>query len=105
MLEPIEAATKLLSAASYPTIGDIRLVFLSIQDFLDMYIGQEEFSQSMVAASIHQKIDEYWNIMDKSSIISAILDPHTKLKIFNKTEVINAKKAVQEIVDQYKNSL
>ena len=56
----------------------------------------------MVAAFIHQKIDEYWNIMDKSSIISAILDPRTKLKIFNKTEVINAKKAVQEIVDQYK---
>ncbi|CAG8550431.1 6021_t:CDS:2 [Cetraspora pellucida] len=101
LLEPIEAATKLLSAISYPTISDIRLVFLSIQDFLDTYIEQDEFSQKMVAASIHQKIEEYWIIMNKSSVVSAVLDPRAKLKMFSKTEAIDAKKTVQEIMDQY----
>ncbi|CAG8790177.1 4324_t:CDS:1, partial [Dentiscutata erythropus] len=38
LLELLEAATKLLSVIFYPTIGDIHLVFLSIQDFLDSYI-------------------------------------------------------------------
>ncbi|CAG8684934.1 13875_t:CDS:2 [Cetraspora pellucida] len=82
LLEPIKAATKLLSATSYPTI--------------------EEFSQAMVAALIHQKLEEYWNIIDKSFIVSAIFDPCTKLKIFNRTEVTNVKNIVQEIMDQYK---
>ncbi|CAG8785098.1 14292_t:CDS:2, partial [Cetraspora pellucida] len=101
LLEPIEAATKLLSATLYPTIGDIRLVFLSIQDFLDSYIGQEEYYQNMVAASMYQKIEEYWNIMDKPSIVFAVLDPHAKLKIFNKIKIVNVKSAVQELMNQY----
>ncbi|CAG8531333.1 10170_t:CDS:2 [Cetraspora pellucida] len=102
LLEPIETATKLLSATSYPTKGDIHLVFLSIQDFLDSYIGQEEFSQIIVAASIHQKLEKYWNIIDKFFIVSAVLDLCAKLKIFNRTEVTNVKNIVQEIIKQYK---
>src|SRR5260364_183215 len=101
LLEPLEAATKLLSATSYPTISDIHLVLLSIQDFLDLYLEQDEFSQKIAAASIHHKIEEYWNIMDKPSVVSAVLDPRTKLKTFNKTEAIDAKKTIQKIMDQY----
>ncbi|CAG8581429.1 3264_t:CDS:2, partial [Cetraspora pellucida] len=101
LLEPIETATKLLSATSYPTISDIRLVFLSTQYFLDRYIEQDEFSQKMVAASINQKLEEYWNIMNRSSVISAVLDPHAKLKTSSKTEAITAKRTVQEILDHY----
>ncbi|CAG8472059.1 6953_t:CDS:1, partial [Racocetra persica] len=44
LLEPIEATTKLFSTILYLTIDNIRLVFFGIQDFLDKYIGQEEFS-------------------------------------------------------------
>ena len=101
LLEPLEAATKLLSAASYPTMGDIRLVFLSIQEYLNMCIEKEEFSQNKVAELIYQKIEEYWTIMDKPSVISAILDPRTKLKIFDQTNTVDAKKAIQEAMNQY----
>ncbi|CAG8475106.1 255_t:CDS:2 [Scutellospora calospora] len=83
---------KLLSAASYPTMGDIRLVFLGIQDHLSTYMEQSEFSQKTAATSIYQKIEEYWVIMDKSSIVSTVLDPRAKLKIFDKAEAISAKK-------------
>ncbi|CAG8680081.1 6813_t:CDS:2, partial [Cetraspora pellucida] len=62
LLKPIEAAMKLLSASSYPTIGDIRL----------------------------QKIEEYWTIMDKPSVVSAVLDLHTKFKIFGKEEAVKS---------------
>ncbi|CAG8743055.1 7328_t:CDS:2 [Cetraspora pellucida] len=64
LLKPIETAMKLLLATSYPTIGDIRLVFL----------------------------EEYWVIMNKSFIVSTVLDPCAKLKFFDKTEAISAKK-------------
>ncbi|CAG8746804.1 6794_t:CDS:2 [Cetraspora pellucida] len=53
LLEPLEAATKLLLATSYPTMGDI------------------------------------------------LLDPCTKLKIFDIADAVNAKKAIQEAINQY----
>ena len=40
LLEPIKAATKLLSTILYPTISNIHLMFLNIQDFLD-YMTEE----------------------------------------------------------------
>ncbi|CAG8451964.1 10739_t:CDS:2, partial [Cetraspora pellucida] len=46
LLELLEAATKLLSAALYPTMGDICLVFLNIQEYLNMCIEKKEFSQN-----------------------------------------------------------
>jgi hypothetical protein len=64
-------------------MGDIRLVFGGIQVYLEDQIGEEGFTQDEMASSILQKIDDYWQIMDRSSIISAILDPRTKLTIFS----------------------
>ncbi|POG59794.1 hypothetical protein GLOIN_2v1847956 [Rhizophagus irregularis DAOM 181602=DAOM 197198] len=52
LLEPLEKTTVLLSASSYPTISDVRFLFLGIQQHLDDYIGEEGFSQSEVASSI-----------------------------------------------------
>ena len=64
-------------------MGDIRLVFGGIQVYLEDQIGEEVFTQDEMASSILEKIDKYWQIMDRSSIISAILDPRTKLTIFS----------------------
>ena len=82
ILEPLEKATKHLSASSYPTMGDTRFIFKCIQFHLEELMGKEDFTQHDVAASISQKIGEYWEIMDSSSIASAILDPRTKLSVF-----------------------
>ncbi|CAG8750272.1 2106_t:CDS:2 [Cetraspora pellucida] len=104
-MQKMETALRLVVAdhlsihALYLTIN--KQLSLNIQDFLDTYIEQNEFSQKMVAASIHQKIEKYWIIMDKSSVVFTILNPCAKLKMFSKTEAIDAKKTVQEIMDQY----
>lgn len=84
LLEPLEEATMHLSASSYPTMGDVRLVFEGIQDLLEDQIGVEGFTQNEMASAILQKIDKYWQIMDHSSIISAILDPRNKLTNFSR---------------------
>jgi hypothetical protein len=102
ILEPLEKATKHLSASSYPTMGDVRFVFESIQMHLDECSGKDNFTQRDVAASILQKIGEYWNIMDRSSITSAILDPRTMLSVFSEESKQSACTHIQSIFETYK---
>ena len=72
----------MLSAASYPTIADVRFLIMEIQEHLQFYIDKDDFSQSIIASSINQKIGEYWNIIDSATRIATILDPRTKLVLF-----------------------
>ncbi|EXX74310.1 hypothetical protein RirG_052310 [Rhizophagus irregularis DAOM 197198w] len=102
LLEPLEKATVLLSASSYPTISDVRFLFLGIQQHLNDYIGKEEFSQSEVASSILQKIDQYWEVVDSSTLASTVLDPRTKLTLFSAgEESTNAINAVKRRFSEY----
>ena len=59
MLELLEKATVVFSATSYPTIADVRFLIIEIQEHLQFYINKDDFSQSMMAFSINQKIGEY----------------------------------------------
>ena len=82
MLELLEKAIVVLSATSYPTITDVHFLIMEIQEHLQFYINKDDFSQSMMASSINQKIGKYWNIVDSATHIVAILDPHIKLALF-----------------------
>ncbi|CAG8840459.1 3511_t:CDS:1, partial [Cetraspora pellucida] len=106
LLELLEKATKHLSAASYPTHDDIRFVFMSLQQHLDVYIKKERFSQNNIATSINKKLVEYWEIMDSSSIVLAVLDLRTRLKIFNDiTEQENTINLTHQAFNLYKSQL
>ncbi|EXX61653.1 hypothetical protein RirG_169170 [Rhizophagus irregularis DAOM 197198w] len=95
LLSPIERATRLLSASSYPTHGDVRFVFLGIQEHLSRYINDESFSQHIVADAIYQKLSNYWPIMSESSQISSLLDPRVKFSAFeDEIEKTNAKNLI-----------
>ncbi|CAG8733490.1 9475_t:CDS:2, partial [Rhizophagus irregularis] len=95
LLSPIERATRLLSASSYPTHGDVQFVFLGIQEHLSRYINDESFSQHIVADAIYQKLSNYWPIMSKSSQISSLLDPRVKFSAFeDEIEKTNAKNLI-----------
>ncbi|CAG8673862.1 6531_t:CDS:2, partial [Dentiscutata heterogama] len=103
LLEPLKVTTEYLSSASYPTLADVRFYFNEIQMNLDFYIGQNNFTQSEIAASIFQKIDEYSSLMDATSVISTILDPRTKLNAFHNNEIQDAKQQVLRLMDHYQN--
>jgi hypothetical protein len=106
LLEPLEKATVLLSAASYPTISDVRFSFIGIQQHLDDYIGKSGFSQSELASSIYQKIDQYWEIVDSSTLVATVLDPRTKLTLFSAgEETTNAINTVRSHFTEYHNPL
>ncbi|GBC05962.1 hypothetical protein RclHR1_06530002 [Rhizophagus clarus] len=82
ILEPLERATVYLSAAQYPTIADIRFVFLGILEHLESIIGDDNFEQKELASSVNQKIGEYWNIINQQTLVSTVLDPRYKLSLF-----------------------
>ena len=100
LLSPIERATRLLSASSYPTHGDIRFVFLGIQEHLSRYINDESFSQCTVAVAIYQKLSNYWPIISESSQISLLLDPRVKFSAFeDEIERAGAKNLVLNLTE------
>lgn len=81
-------------------MGEIRLVYLGIQSHLKRFEEDDNNTQHEVANSIFKKIDEYWEIMDKFSITSAILDPRNKLTVF--TDQPSARQHIRTIYDIYK---
>ncbi|GBB94534.1 hypothetical protein RclHR1_23760001 [Rhizophagus clarus] len=97
LLEPLEKVTVLLSASFYPTILDIRFLFLKIQQYLDNYVRKEGFSQSRMVSSILEKIKKYWEVVDSSTTVATILDPCTILTLYaigeESTNVVNAIKS------------
>ena len=95
VLEPLERATIYLSAAQYPTIADVRFVFIGIIEHLEHIIGVDDFTQSELASSVKQKIDEYWTYVNQQTLVPTILDPRYKLSLFETG--IPAAKAVSAI--------
>jgi hypothetical protein len=94
ILKPFERATRLLSASNYPTHGDVRFVFLGLQEHLLQHMDTD-FSPDTVAGAIYQKLDTYWSIMDEALQISSLLDPRTKLSAFkDEVEKTRAKNLV-----------
>ncbi|GBC27415.1 zinc finger BED domain-containing protein RICESLEEPER 2-like [Rhizophagus irregularis DAOM 181602=DAOM 197198] len=102
LLEPLEKATKYLSASSYSTMGETRFIFSGIQAHLTKNMENETFTQREMATLIHRKIRQYWMIMDKSSITSAILDPQNKLTIFSDESRLSALQHIQDTYNTYK---
>lgn len=83
-------------------MGDTQFIFAGIQTYLATYMEKEDFTQCEMAALIFQKIKDYWKIMDRFSITSAILDPRNKLSIFSDELIPNARTHIQAIYEIYK---
>ncbi|PKC57138.1 hypothetical protein RhiirA1_401630 [Rhizophagus irregularis] len=98
VLEPLERATKNLSGSLYPTIADVRFYFNEICDHLKYCVERKDgFGQYMLAASINEKLKEYWLIIDNNTTISSILDPRNKISLFEPGEpTTNAIAALRE---------
>ena len=102
LLQPIERDTCFLSGSSYPTHGDIRFVFLGMQEHLMRYKNEERFFQKAMADAIYKKLEEYWSIMDANSCISAVLNPRTKLSVFlTDIEKNKVKDSINKLAEHY----
>ncbi|CAB4427925.1 unnamed protein product [Rhizophagus irregularis] len=77
LLSEFEMATTELSGQTYPTIAHVRVIFLSLLSYLNAQNGSEYLLNDMVK-QIKPKLENYWNIMDDNSKVSAFLDPRYK---------------------------
>lgn len=101
ILRPINHATELLSGSSYPTLGDVRIVIMSLLAHLTRNSIESVNSQVEVAKAIKAKLETYWPLLRQSSIISALLDPRTKLSAFTQDDQSHAKFTLQKVYDEY----
>ena len=72
----------------YLTIADIWFYFNGIQDHLNYCIKLNDFDQYMLANSINQKIENYWEILDDAITITLILDLWNKVSLFELGKLI-----------------
>ncbi|CAG8521004.1 12500_t:CDS:2 [Acaulospora morrowiae] len=82
LLEPIYQATNLLSASSYPTFGDLRMVFLVIADIIHKAQQENNTIQKRMADKMNIKLNKYWEELKSVFQEATILDPNNKLTPF-----------------------
>ena len=72
---------------------------------MQRYNENEDFTQREMAALIYKKLEEYWNIIDSSSVTSAILDPRNKLSVFSRESIQDARMNIQAVFDIYQEQV
>ncbi|CAG8515934.1 28186_t:CDS:2 [Dentiscutata erythropus] len=70
---------------SYPTLEDLHLIFITIKKSLEEIINNtvEETTPKLVATAMAIKSDKYWQKLDQSSFMIALLDPNIKLSLYD----------------------
>jgi hypothetical protein len=101
ILQPINDATELLSGSSYPTLGDVRIVMMSLLAHLDRNSIASINSQAEIARTIKTKLETYWPLLRESSITATLLDPRTKLSAFTHDDQSHARSTLQKVYDEY----
>ncbi|GBC39169.2 zinc finger BED domain-containing protein RICESLEEPER 2-like [Rhizophagus irregularis DAOM 181602=DAOM 197198] len=84
-LQRMETALKMLAAKH----DSVRELMPDIEAWTKIkYCVEREdgFGQYMLAASINEKLKEYWLIIDNNTTISSILDPRNKISLFEPGE-------------------
>ncbi|CAG8600367.1 7255_t:CDS:2 [Paraglomus occultum] len=104
ILEPIYKATELLSSSTYPSQGDIRIVFIGLLRHLQDHSTNGN-SQQTVASAIRTKLDEYWTTVDSTTYIGTILDPRYKLSVFEESQRPTIMQLLQDKHDEYSPSI
>jgi hypothetical protein len=100
ILWPINDATELLSGSSYPTLGDVRMVIMSLLAHLGRNSIENVNSQAEVANAIKIKLEVYWPLLRQSSLIGTLLDSRMKLSTFTQDDQSHAKFVLQKVYDE-----
>src|ERR1044071_3844889 len=76
-------ATLVLSSSTYPTMGDLHMIFPIILNVLHDALGSEIEIKKQIAQRMYRKFYDYWAILQRCCSISVILDPNMKLSSFD----------------------
>lgn len=104
LLEPIAEATNLLSASSYPTMGDLHVVFPVILNILSNALETDNNTvsiQNQIAQRMYSKLHDYWTNMKNSCHASVVLDPNVKLSSFDEETALKVRIFIRNIYSKY----
>jgi hypothetical protein len=88
-------ATNLLSSSSYPTLGDLHIIFPAIINILSEELKTNNNTmliKSQIAQRMYTKLNNYWTNMKDSCYVSVVLDPNVKLSSFNEETTSKVRK-------------
>ncbi|GBB98300.1 hypothetical protein RclHR1_31950002 [Rhizophagus clarus] len=103
LLAPFASITKVISASNYPTIGEIKLLFLGLKAHLnkfqdDNYILQEQLNE------MNHVFNYYFNEINKALHIPAFFDPCYKNLSFGNMNQHEILQPIQRVMSNYEES-
>ncbi|CAG8540925.1 323_t:CDS:2 [Cetraspora pellucida] len=101
ILEPIYHATMMLSSLKFSTQGDLCMIFQGLIRHLTNYTNSELTTQSAMSNAIKTKLESYWCYLNRSSIISDLLDPYNKLATYESENRKTAINMLHQVFEKY----
>src|SRR3954453_3391107 len=80
LLAPFALTTKVISASSYPTIGEVKWYFLGIKNHLERSRDSNYSLQSQVD-EMKRVFDNYFDQINQSLHVPAFFDPRYKIQL------------------------
>ncbi|CAG8448272.1 9328_t:CDS:1 [Dentiscutata heterogama] len=93
----------MFSSSSHPTLGDLYLIFTTINRSLEEIINNtiEETTPKLITIAMSIKLDEYWQKLDQSSFMIALLDPNIKLSLYDLGKQHKAQQYIENLYSKY----
>jgi len=103
LLAPFALATKVISAASYPTVGEVKWLFLGIKNHLERPRDNNYPLRSHVN-EMKLVFNNYFEQLNHSLHIPSFFDPRYKKSAYGRMTQENILRPIQVAMDDYKNS-
>lgn len=103
LLAPFALTTKVISASSYPTIGEVKWYFLGIKNHLERSRDSNYSLQSQVD-EMKRVFDNYFDQINQSLHVPAFFDPRYKNSAYGRMSRENILQPIRIAMDNYKDS-
>ena len=101
LLAPFALATKVISASNYPTIGEVKWLFLGIKNHLERF-RNDSYSLKPHVEEMKDVFNRYYEYVNHSLHIPAFFDPRYKKSAYGKMSREDILQPIQTAMNNYK---
>jgi len=103
LLAPFALATKVISASSYPTIGEVKWLFLGIKNHLDR-TRDDDYCLQLQIEKIREIFDNYFEQINNLLHVPAFFDPRYKKSAYGRMSRESILQPIRSAMNNYKES-